>query len=274
MAIREARRRIAQMSSRCSVVTVSHYHFDHHTPSFEDWWTMWTELNETAKQIYEGKTLLIKNPRQCINPSQRRRGWAFQISGGTHANRIEVADGRTFSYGDTEIKFSQPVFHGSEGSDLGWVLMVTITTSNEQFTFAPDIQGPMSVLTLGKLLAEKSQMIMLGGPPLYLAGFKVDERELSLGIRNMRKVVEKVPVTIVEHHLLRDANWREKISEVTESARELGHTVMTSAEYLGHENSFLEANRKLLFEKEPPSKEFQKWMKFDEERKKHIKPPI
>ena len=53
------------------VTTISHYHFDHHTPSFEDWVVNWTEDGETARQIYQNKTVLAKNPKENINASQR-----------------------------------------------------------------------------------------------------------------------------------------------------------------------------------------------------------
>ena len=36
-------RKIAEAADKASVVTISHYHFDHHTPSYEDWVVNWTE---------------------------------------------------------------------------------------------------------------------------------------------------------------------------------------------------------------------------------------
>ena len=35
--IAKLRGRIAEAADTAEVVTISHYHFDHHTPSFEDW---------------------------------------------------------------------------------------------------------------------------------------------------------------------------------------------------------------------------------------------
>jgi predicted metallo-beta-lactamase superfamily hydrolase len=49
---------------------------------------------------------------------------------------------------------------------------------------------------------------------------------------------------------------------------------LTAAEYLGERNSFLEAMRKKLFVEEPPSKEFEKWMRENIKAKKKAKPPI
>jgi hypothetical protein len=62
---------------------------------------------------------LIKNPKENINYSQRRRGWVFQKTGGKYAEKLEIADGKTFIFGkDTTVKFSEPVFHEPENSVL------------------------------------------------------------------------------------------------------------------------------------------------------------
>ncbi|MGB9713577.1 MAG: hypothetical protein ACPLZC_01210 [Candidatus Bathyarchaeales archaeon] len=273
-AIDGCRRRIAEAAEKAEIVTLSHYHFDHHTPSYEDWLCNWTEADETARQIYERKLVLLKNPKEKINFSQRCRGWVYQKTGGKYAEKIEVADGKTFIYGDTQIKFSEPVYHGPENSALGWVLMATIECQDEKFMFAPDVQGPMSPRTLNIIVEEKPQLLMIGGPPLYLEKFRVGSEQIRVGLRNLEKVVEVVPCTVLEHHILRDENWREKTASVFERARVVGHRVFTAAEYMGEENAFLEAVRKKLFVAEPPSREFEKWMRESIKAKKKAKPPI
>jgi len=273
-AIEDCRRKIAEAAERAEIVTVSHYHFDHHTPSYEDWLCNWTEANKTAKQIYERKTVLIKNPKEKINYSQRRRGWMFQKTSGKYAEKLEIADGETFVFNDTEVKFSEPVPHGLENSELGWVLMTTIEFNGEKFMFAPDVQGPMSNQTLSMILREKPQLLMIGGPPLYLAGFKVDEKQIETGLRNLERVLKTIPCSILEHHVLRDEHWREKTKNVLEEAKKAGCKVVTAAEFLGEKNVFLEAFRKKLFVDNPPSKEFEQWMRINDKEKKHFKPPI
>jgi predicted metallo-beta-lactamase superfamily hydrolase len=273
-AIDESRRKIAQAAEKAEIITLSHYHFDHHTPSFEDWLCNWTEAGETATQIYEGKIILAKNPREQINYSQRRRGWMFQKTGAKYAEKLEIADGKDFVFGGTRIKFSSPVFHGPEDSMLGWVLMTTIDCQGEKFMFAPDVQGPISSHTLKMIIEEKPQVIMLGGPPLYLEGFKVDERQIQTGLANLKSIVEHVPLTVLEHHILRDENWKEKSIDVFHEAYVSAHTLLTAAEYLERQNNFLEASRKKMYSESPPRKEFEKWMKLDIETKKKSKPPI
>jgi predicted metallo-beta-lactamase superfamily hydrolase len=269
------RKRIAEAADKAEVVTISHYHFDHHTPSFEDWLVNWTEARETAQQIYQGKTVLIKNTRDKINASQRQRGWLFQKTGGKHAKALETADGKTLSFGkETVLSFSEAVPHGIEDTMLGWVVMALIECEGERFMFAPDVQGPMSKRTLELIKAAKPQAILLGGPPFYLGGFKVAEAQLQLGLKNLTEVVEAVPLTILEHHALRDEAWQQRTEQVYAKAIETGHRVMTAAEFAGHENNFLESKRKTLYVENPPSNEFEKWMREGLKNKRSTKPPI
>jgi predicted metallo-beta-lactamase superfamily hydrolase len=273
--IKRLRKRIAEAADKAEVVTISHYHFDHHTPSYEDWLVNWTEANETARQIYQGKKVLMKNPREKINASQRKRAWLFQKTGGKYAEALETADGKTFAFGkETVLRFSEAVFHGPDDSRLGWVVMVLVECDGERFMFAPDVQGPMSTHTLELIKAAKPQLIMVGGPPFYLGGFKVAEAQLQLGLKNLVAVVETVPLTILEHHALRDESWQQRTKQVYDTAVETGHKVMTGAEFVGHENNFLESKRKMLYAENPPSKEFKRWMRESLTEKSHTKPPI
>jgi predicted metallo-beta-lactamase superfamily hydrolase len=272
-AMTECRERILKAAERADVVTVSHYHFDHHTPSFMDWFCNWSSA-EIAGQIYAGKLVLVKDYRAMINFSQRRRGWMFKKTGGNDAGRLEVADGRTFEFGETRVKFSEPVFHGAENTPLGWVLMTTVQRGDEKMLFAPDVQGPMYDPTLKLILSEKPQLIIIGGPPLYLAGFRVSETHIQRGMQNLETVVKSVPLTILEHHILRDERWRELSQPILDAASKAGHVVVTAAEFAEKENDLLEFRRKLLFETEPPSLEFKKWIKLPLSERKLVRPPI
>jgi predicted metallo-beta-lactamase superfamily hydrolase len=219
--------------------------------------------------------VLLKSPKEKINASQRHRAWLFQKTGGKFARKLAIADGKSFSFGkDTTLRFSEPVPHGLEGSMLGWVVMLTVECGEERFMFAPDVQGPMATGTVELIRSETPQMIMLGGPPFYLESFKLDKMQLRQGLRNLAEVVEAVPLTILEHHALRDEAWREKTQQTYAAAMKIGHTVMTAAEFVGEANTFLESKRKQLFHENPPSKEFKKWMRENLNEKSHVRPPI
>ncbi len=273
-AIIEARRRIAQAVEKAQVVTISHYHYDHHTPSFEDWLVNWTERDETARQIYLEKVVLAKNPRENINFSQRERAWIFTRTGGKFAQSIQNADNKTFTFGQTNLRFSEAVFHGPDKSELGWVIMVVIETGNEKFLFASDVQGPISNRPLEIITEEAPQMLMIGGPPLYLSPFNVSEKEMEKGLMNLIEIVKKVPHVILDHHITRDENWREKTVDLFYEAYRSGSTIQTAAEFLGRKDSLLEASRKRLFAENAPSRDFEKWMKANDDTKRRTKPPI
>jgi len=271
-ALAECRKKIADAADKAEVVTISHYHFDHHTPSYTDWCYNWSS-EEVARQIYEGKTVLAKSYRSKINFSQRRRGWMFSKTGGSYAKELGYVDGRVFEFGETKLRFSKPVFHGPENSQLGWLLMVTVEHEDERLLYTSDVQGPMYDATLKFISTQNPQMIIVGGPPTYLGGL-VNQEYLQQGIQNLGKLTEKVPFAILDHHLLRDGKWRQLSQLVFDSASKAGHRVVTAAEFSGKQNNLLEYQRKKLFEVEPPSSEFKRWMKLPPLKRKRIKPPI
>jgi len=114
---------------------------------------------------------------------------------------------------------------------------------------------------------------MIGGPPLYLGGFRVDMAQLEKGIENLMCIVDAVPLVILEHHALRDEEWRPKMDVVFQEAQKAGVALVTAAEYSGKENNFLESKRMQLFRDYPPSEEFKQWMK-TLNNKKIAQPPI
>ncbi len=272
-AIAECRKKIATKAEKADIVTISHYHFDHHTPSYIDWFTNWSS-SETAKKIYENKVILAKSYRSMVNPSQRRRGWMFKKTGATHAKKLETADGKTFNFKKTTLRFSEPVLHGPKNSELGWIVMLIIEFGDEKVLFTSDVQGPMHTPTVDKILAEKPQLLIIGGPPTYLAGFRVKDKYIKQGIQNLKKIVENISTTLLEHHTLRDKNWKNHTQIVLEAAKEKGNKVLTAAEFSGIKNNFLEFRRRELFETEPPTSDFEKWLKLPLNKRKLIKPPI
>lgn len=271
-ALARCRRDIAEAAEKAEVITVSHYHLDHYTPSYNDWCYNWSS-QEVARQIYEGKLVLVKNYRERINLSQRRRGWVFTRTGGKHAKKLESADGKTLEFGETKLRFSDPVFHGPENSQLGWLLMCIIEHKSERFLFASDVQGPMHTETLKVILASKPQLAMIGGPPIYLEGL-VKQDHLSKGIENLEQLVKTVPLTILDHHLLREEQWKKQSKPIFDAASKSHHTVVTAAEFMKEKNNLLECRRKILFESETPSPEFKKWMKMPRSKRKLVKPPV
>ncbi len=221
------------------IVVISHYHYDHYLYHSED------------IDYYRGKILLVKHPEQNINRSQRVRAYVFLKKNNVlgKARRIEYADARIFRYGNTTIVFSEPVPHGDDGTPLGYVLMTLVVEGDERFVHTSDVQGPISDKALNILLEWKPNEIVLCGPPTYFAGYKVPMEVVERGLYNMRQLVEKLDIKrlVVDHHLLRDVDYRLKIKDLVEAATLKSTIVTTAAEYMGFNVRQLEAYRKDLW---------------------------
>jgi hypothetical protein len=186
----------------------------------------------------------------------------------------QTGDGASFEYGGTKVKLSKPVPHGEEESGLGWVIMTTIESGEEKIMHASDVQGPMSTRTANMILKEKPKLLILGGPPAYLAGTKVKTAAIQKGLRNAAKIATKVPTILFEHHVLRSENWREETKVVYDAGLQAGNRILTAAEYVGLQPDLLESIRPRLYEAHPPSEAFLNWCKLPREKQRQTSPPI
>jgi len=272
-ALRDSREKIRKYSRISDIITISHYHHDHFTPNFTD--TTWLASSpREAETIYRGKTVMVKDARSSTNVSQRRRGWIFQTFCRKIADNTVIADGRGFDYGDTKVRFSAPLPHGDESTELGSVLALVIESSTEKFIHASDIQGPMSDSALQFVLNEEPSAVMIGGPPTYLSGVKVPKDSIARGMQNLEAIARRVPLVIVDHHLLRDEDSIEELSRISVAIRPLGRSIMTAAEYINKRPRLLEANRATIYHQHPPSRQFIKWTKLGKEKQRLVKPPL
>lgn len=272
-ALRNCRSKIREAAENAEVVTASHYHNDHHTPSFED--SIWLASNPSeAEVIYKDKVVLAKDARSSINFSQRKRGWMFERFCKKIAKKFEVADSNSFQFGQTSISFSKPVPHGEENTYLGWVLLTIVTCEGEKVIHAPDVQGPMSEQTTKLIADEKPDLLILGGPPLYLAGAMVREDSVARGMKNCEMLLESVGEMILDHHLLRSDAWPEATKPIQTLAKKLGRRVCTAAEYIGELPNVLEHARKELYSLRPPSQQFLNWASHPTEKRRSRRPPL
>ncbi|RLB04214.1 MAG: hypothetical protein DRG59_10620 [Deltaproteobacteria bacterium] len=236
--LRELEKVIEEFAQRkAEILTISHYHYDHYSP---------------YAKFYKDKILLMKHPKNKINFSQQQRAKEFleEISKKQKKpERIEFADGKKFNFGETKIKFSQPVFHGAENSRLGYVIMCSISYKNETIIHASDVQGPQVKETKDWILKENPNLLILSGYPTIFIGWRFSKKGLEESNKNLIEILEKTKVEkiILEHHLLRDLHYKKKISEVLKKAKSLSKEILTAAEFLGKENEFLEAKRKELY---------------------------
>jgi predicted metallo-beta-lactamase superfamily hydrolase len=216
------------------VLILTHYHYDHHDPEFPE--------------LYRGKTVFIKHPTENINRSQKGRAALFLKRIDGMPEKLEYADGREFSFGDTGVRFSDAVFHGT-GSRLGYVVETCIREGDESFVFTSDVEGPNTKEQTDFILKENPGVVYLDGPLSYMLGYRYSYESLAGAVENILSILNGTDVEklVIDHHLLRDLNWKEKIARVFDAGKE----VLTAAEFLGVGNNQLEARRKELFKEHP-----------------------
>jgi len=269
----EARKRIEEAAEKAKVVTISHYHHDHHTPNFVD--PVWLGSTvESFERIYKGKIVLAKDSRRKINTAQRRRGWMFRQATEKLAEKFETADEKVFEFGRTTLRFPAPVPHGEVESELGWILPCIVEKAREKVLFAPDVQGPVVEETVDLILEEKPRLLVMGGPPTYLQGYRISDEFFRTATRNMEKILSKIPMVVIDHHLLRDEEWFTFLEPVRKSAEKASHKLVTASELVGEEPEPLECKRQSLYEKEKPSNEFLEWAKLPDDKRSSKPPPL
>ena len=233
-AMNESWRVIKEYAARADVLIITHYHFDHFDP--------------TEPLVLKGKVLFMKHPDENINSKQRDRARDLIRNFKTLPRRVEFVDNNEFDFGGTAIRFSPAVPHGPSAKG-GWVVEVSVQEEESCFLHTSDIQGASLPQHMQFILSENPDVLYLDGPLTYRMehGFSIDDLRASIG--NICRVIEttRLRTLIIDHHLLRDPNWKEELVEVFERARKTGKKVVTAAGFLGKEVEILEAHRRQLF---------------------------
>ncbi len=234
---RELWRGIKEAAKRADVLTVSHYHYDHHNPD--------------APSIYRGKTVFLKDGKVRINRSQRERAGAFVRALKSYPREVQVADGNDADFGGTELTFSPAVPHGYD-DELGYVVMARIAHGGETFVHTGDVLGPPLKAQLSFLLDSNPTVVYADGPMTHMPE-NYPEEHTRHSLANLGRLMRSTDVRtmLLDHHLLRDRRWRERIAPLQATAEEHGVVVQTAAEFLGKAVDQLEANRDVLYGFEP-----------------------
>jgi hypothetical protein len=109
---------------------------------------------------------------------------------------------------------------------------------------ASDVQGPIFRGTRDYIIQEQPDTLILSGPPLYLVGFALEEKDLERARDNLIKIVKEVPRVVVDHHLLRDLRYVQFLESVE---KEAGRKVLVASQLIDKEPYLLEARRKELY---------------------------
>ncbi len=232
----EAWERIRQHAEQADALIVTHYHYDHHDPS--------------EPEVYRGKIVYVKHPAESINLSQRNRAAYFLEALKGVPKRLEYADGKETKVGETGIRFSKAVCHGTNPR-LGYVTEVSVWHRGEKFVHTSDVEGPSLDDQIQFVLDEKPDVLIVDGPMTYMLGFRYSYKSLESSNRNLVRAIKETSLhtLILDHHFMRDLNYRTRVTPVYDAARSRGVKVQTAAEFAGKRIEMLEALRRELYEK-------------------------
>ncbi|MCK4718427.1 MAG: MBL fold metallo-hydrolase [Thermoplasmata archaeon] len=224
-------RKIDDAADKADILVLSHYHYDHHTP---------------VADMFKGKKVFLKDIRSNINKSQKGRAEHLLSLIDGEAD-IVFSDGQMVEEGDTTILFSPPFPHGPQGTRLGYVIMTAVSHGGERVVHTSDVEGLLTEEELEWVVSMDPTLVVADGPPTYLLGFKFSRKSLEDSISNLGKLLDRTKCRlVVDHHLLRDMRYKEKMGGLFEDR---GSKVTTFAGYNGVEPRLLEARRKEFHKK-------------------------
>jgi predicted metallo-beta-lactamase superfamily hydrolase len=233
--MKKHRERIRLYAASADVIVITHYHFDHFIPDLAD--------------MYQRKILLVKDPNKNINLQQRKRAFAFLKSLNKRPSEVRYMDGKKYDFDQTHLIFSHPLPHG-ENDLKGHIIELVVQKEERKFLFSSDVQGPSHDASLEFILEQNPDTLYLDGPITYLQESQDSQKSLDRILQRLYTIIEKTKLVsmIIDHHLLRDIDWQEKIDPLYKIASGKSIAIQTAAEYRGEENNLLEARRNQLYE--------------------------
>ena len=238
-ALELARERIIKACRRADIIVVTHYHYDHHPFPRDD---------EMYDECFTGKIVLAKDIRNNINYSGRRRGRFFESRIKDIVESLEWSDGKTYKFDRIWIQVSPAVWHGEVGSKVGMVIMVLIedAETGERFLFGSDAQNLADPAALEWALKADPDTAFIDGFPTIFLGWRMKHESFERSLKHLERFIAETRArrVVVDHHIVRDIDYREKMKPVYEIACRVGKKIETAAEYIGVDDFFLEAWRK------------------------------
>ena len=206
-----------------------------------------THFTSTNPLLYKDKILLIKNPNQHIHVEERNRAFDFMKKIKGIPREITYIDGRTLRMGDTVLGFSDPIPHG--GNRERFVIHVSMKESEDTFMFSSDVEGILNKDSAEFLQNHKPTFFFLDGPMIGFQSESQQREPLDIVLGRIMEALKNLQLRtwLIDHHLLRDTLWHDKIMPLYDYARQNEIDLKTVAEYRGEDINLLEARRKELF---------------------------
>jgi len=219
----------------------------------------WSEATDIVISHFHGDHTPLANPnpyqldvKKLLDLNEKVRIWTKRLS---DLPSIEKERAKSLSKalnkdlisaeGESEgpITFSKQVSHGEFNDQT--VIMTKIEERNNVFVHGSDIQL-LSEKAISKILSWKPNLVLVGGPPLYL--HKLSKKQLDTARNNAKELAREVDTLIIDHHLMRSIEgmaWLDRLSSKT------GKKVICAADFMKRPRMLLEALRKKLYNEMP-----------------------
>ncbi len=161
---------------------------------------------------------------------------------------IQICDGSSFKNGSTFVRFTEPMFHGIEFDRVGWIVGLTVEHKGRKVMYTSDLQGPSIEDYAQGIIKENPDVLILDGPPTYLFGYIVNRINLQRAIDNICAILRGTTskVIIYDHHLLRDARYKERLASAYTMAGKHKMTLLTAAEWVGYDPLIVQITQKAV----------------------------
>jgi len=238
-ALELARKKIIEIGKIADVTIVTHYHYDHHPFPGDE---------EMYEACFKGKIVIAKDIKNNINYSGKRRGKLFESKVKELSDELIWGDGKSFKFGSVSVKISPAVWHGDVGSRVGRVFMVYLSDGSGDFLFGSDAQSLADPEAMRWFIKMDPSIATLDGYPTIFVGWRMSIKSFEKALSNLGMAIKSTKVfkIILDHHIVRDIDYKDKIKPIIDLASSLNKKILTAAEYYDVKNFFLEAWRKKI----------------------------
>ena len=148
---------------------------------------------------------------------------------------LRFAEGKSWKFGKTKLRFTQPFFHGIEYSRVGWVFSTVIEFEGGKLLHSSDLNGPIIEDYADWIIEENPNVLILDGPMTYMLGYTLNLINFRRTLENAIRIIREIDAELIiyDHHLPREPKFKERTKEVWKEAKRAGRKVLTAAEYLG-----------------------------------------
>ena len=234
VAVDEAiRTRIGEAWTRATDIVFSHFHGDHVPLVGANPY----QLDAHAVADRNPRVRIWTKPPGSLSPTEQKRAASLE--------EVLHADWKIGVENDGPMTFSRPVPHG-EKADLCETVMMTKIRDKAVFVHASDIQL-LDDDAISVVLQWKPDILLAGGPPLYLRHLREDQRNRAW--RNALRLATAVDRLILDHHLLRSREGLEWLRRLSTAS---GREILCAADFMGKPRLLLEADRGRLYREMPP----------------------